>query len=352
MTKDKKYTDNDFNDWCVFIEMVFIKNGDFRKEAFSGIPISSAYLVKCFSTRYKQRVIDELINFGVLRKLSDFYVVGQGVCKKYALKEKAKIFYHELKKKVKSKDFRGWRSKKRIKKFLNETYEDSLNYYEFHPSDSRIHSPWVTLPRETRHNYITRDGKFLVCDLDLKTAHWSMLCQFAYETLEEYPNSEIRADYYNLVYAIKKDIYTYFIEKAGLDVSRSDIKPTMCSLINTSRSNLPIRNNKLPFKKELFSVLQKEFPLITEWILDCNEGDQFLGHLFNMNYEGKIIVSLIRNLQKYKEFDDTELQPVFDGIEFFQNYKFTDQQKDVLEKEMQNILKPYKHLKMEYELIK
>ena len=341
------YTDNDLNDFYKFIQMVFIKGGEFKDESFTGIEIYSQQLRSCFGKLYKRRILDELQDLGILRLVSKSYSQEQGYCKKYCLKPKVGLFYSKLQELVSKNEFTGFRSKKRIKKYLDDKYEDSLNYYTISLGDYRIHSPWTAVNRDWRHDYISKSGKFLVCDLDLKTAYWNMFTQFTYETLKLYNNADLSLEFNKLVFVIKSDIYNFFIKECSIEVTRSEMKKILNTILNSSSKDTRKYRGKY---KKVYQVFRKQFPLLSMFMKEVNDTDKYMGYLFSIEYESKIIMGLIRELERHEEFKETDLLPIHDGVEFFQSQGLTKTQLEILEEVINNILKPYKYIKMEYKM--
>jgi len=343
MKERNTFTDNKKYDLIKFYEMIFIKDRKWRDTASKGIEINSQYLKRCFGDDYKKRVIDFLISNGHLKVISDKYCYGENIkcfCKKYAITETTNDFYNSLKS---IPSLNAKRSEKRFSNGLNRLFDDSLNFSEYSIKDNRIHSPWVTVPKEIRHNHIRSNGNKLVYDIDIKTAYPSMIMEYI-NNKPEFEGEDV-----NFKQLFNGDFYYNLINLLEVYCHRKEMKVLFNSFVNSNEDQI------IKYRGKLLNLSKRfidEFPIISSWIIDHNIGNEFLGGFLAKEFEKPIIKSLKDDLTSLlpsylhcSGFNDIEIIIIFDGLEIWGS-EYSDDIYSMICNSIQKIEKNYDFIKM------
>lgn len=330
--KRSKREDNTNYNFYRFIDIIFIKGGEPRWDAYMGRDVYSQYIKKMFGDEYKRIVIEPLIEQNVIRLASDKYGVGK-FCKKYRLTSEGYKFFLNLKKEEKFMEAK--QAKKKINNGLNKIFNESIDYKVYSDKDNRIHSPWTVVPKDWRHNHILPNGDKLVLDIDIACAYPSMVKEYIVNN-----NILHCSGFFNI-----EDIYTHLIETSETDMTRDEMKRVFNAILNSSSKNLKTFRGKY---KKTYNTFKTEFPSIAEMILNINDSESYMGGILARNYEKPIISNLLTSISA--KLSNHQLMPIFDGIEVWGN-KLTDDDKYIIEETIEKELKKYKYIEMELKTI-
>jgi hypothetical protein len=337
----KKFKDNDVYYFIYFLDKYFKRDGSIKRNAKY---ISSRKLHERFGSKYHEKVIEPLVKEKVLvLHSSDYKFVGpEKYTMMYRLNPSVYRFYSELMERFNSTEFHPRLAVKRMGNVeLHKKYEESKGCFEYRYSKktSRLHSPWTSVPRKFRHKYISTEGKFLVRDVDIRSAHWSMLLEF----FHEFETEEYQKEMVTLEILLDKGIYNYFMESIDSEVTREEMKDMMnCILNSNSMTKLNSRTRKV------WNLFKEIFPKLSKWIWKINEPEgMFVGGILNKHYEKLVIQNLFMTLNEHPIFNDCDFQIIFDGIEIFQDRQLTQEQEIELQRVLRVIESGYKFIRLE-----
>jgi hypothetical protein len=342
------YTDNQKHDFFKFFQIVFVKDKKFRLESFSGIEIYSQFIREVFGKNYTKTIYAPLMENHGLRLVDEFYCNYSNQrkqCKTYAIDLETVEFYDWLKSEIKKEEFTGNLSKKKVNTSFNEKLIESETNMTYNIKDCRIHSSWVTVPRDARHVHIDGNGNKLLIDLDFKTAYPTMIAELLNDPkkLASYVakrglvdrglvdrglvdrglcaidiNTTIqcssflkeRISYQKL---LNGDFYNNFRDLFGSAMERDVIKKMCNTLINSDSKTV---KNFVGDYKNTYDKFSGSFPIICGIFLMINDSDtEYVGRILAREYESGIIYNIKSKIDSLYLFNCIKTYIIFDGIE-------------------------------------
>ncbi len=341
-----------------FLQMVFVKDGKWRGDAFVGREVYSQQLKACFGDRYKKRIIDLLLYHEILfspsQKYSNFK--GKEFCKTYALDKSISPVYDFLKELCGGKAFNGTKSQRKVTGYIQDKFEESESFFTYSIKDARIHSSWVTVPRDWRHNHIFENGIRLVCDADLKTAFPRMFLEWldrglngvgglGWDYIENLLqcSAQLKEDFRKYKQLFDGDFYSNFIISLKIDATRDEVKKMVNALFNSPEDKRAKLRGKY---KQMSDALETEFPAIDKVFKTINAHPSlYIGGLLAREFESPIIYAIKTAMDASGMFQKSII--IHDGIEVWGD-ELSQAQREKLEQITDGVLKDYKYLQISF----